>query len=230
MESHVLLDKYVEMVAQGHINSLVIRGQAGLGKTFSILEKLKALGLEEGKHFIYVSGYITPLKLFVLLNKCSILEDPRIFVFDDLDSVLSNKTCVALLKSALAEARGKRIISYESSSSKVSVPKSYEFNGRVIIVVNSIKEEQVLGRSLLDRGIYYEMEMTTDEVVAYIEKVLPNMYNGYTEEEKQLVWDKVKRFADSPQFSLRALNRAFAFYKFNKDDWYTMFIRTMGIK
>lgn len=230
MESHKLLDKYVEMLAQGHTNSLVIRGQAGLGKTFSILEKLKSLGLEEGKHFLYITGYITPLKLFVMLNKCSIMEDPRIFVFDDLDSVMNNKTCVALLKSALSEARGKRIVSYESSSSKVTVPKSFEFNGRVIIVVNSVKDEHILGKSLLDRGVYYEMEMTTDEVVEYVEKILPNMYNGYTQEEKQVVWDKVKRFADSPNFSLRALNRAFAFYRFNKDDWYIMWTRTMGIK
>ena len=74
------------------------------------------------------------------------------------------------------------------------------------------------------------MEMTSAEVVLYIESILPHMFKSFTEEEKQSVWDKVKRFVDSPLFSLRALNRAFSFYEFDKDEWYPYWVKTMGVK
>ena len=225
MENLELIKKYVDILFATEVSSLIIKGPSGIGKTEGVLSKLKELNLEEDRHFVYITGYMTPLSLYNILGKSRILEEPKLLIFDDIDSILKNKACISLLKSALAEARGKRIVSYESTSTKVE-SNSFEFTGTVILIVNSLSGNAV--DPLLDRGIYYDIEFDPVAMSKHISDNLESFYgNKLHIEEKRSIWEKVKRFIDAPNFSIRALNRAFMFYMHDRDNWYEMWLRTM---
>ncbi len=232
MDKHSLLTHYVDMIAQGHSNLLTIRGAPGLGKTTAVLDRLQELGLVENNHYVYLSGHVTPLKLFSILMKSLVMSAPKIFVFDDIDAIVQNKTSVGLLKAALSEARGKRIVSYETSKNKDDgfSPNQFEFMGSVIIIVNNIKQEGAIGRSLLDRGMFYDMTLDAAEISAYVESILPKMCPDISPEEKEAVWNKIKRFADSPNFSLRTVDKALKMYRYSKENWYELLMALMQKK
>lgn len=228
MESMDIIEKYMDVLLNSDIHSLVVKSLPGMGKTTTILNKLGSLGLEEGVHYIYVTGYMTPLKLYDTLSKSRTLDTPKLLVLDDLDSILKNRTSIALLKGALAEARGKRIVSYESSARNADV-RHFEFTGKVILIVNNLVKSNII-ESLLDRGIFYDMEIDQTELATYIELNMPSMYQRLSLDEKKSIWGKVKRLIDSPNFSLRALNRAFAFYQNDPENWYELWLKTMKVK
>jgi len=229
MENIELINKYIEILLSSDIHCFILKGPPGIGKTTAVLNKLGDVGLIEDTNFYYINGHITPLKLYEFLSSTRILEDPKVVLLDDVDSIIKNKTSMGILKGALSEARGKRIVSYESSSTKVE-SRSFEFTGKVIIIVNSIYRNEAL-ESLLDRGIFYDMEVSPKELAEYINKNIET-FGGelLTTDEKTTVWDKVKRFVETPGFSLRTLNRAFMFYHHDKDLWYSMFTKTIKKK
>jgi hypothetical protein len=228
MESLSLIENYIDVLLSSNTHCLVIKGPSGISKTTTVLNKLSSIGLSEGDHYLYVTGYITPLKLFETLAKSRMLDEPRVMIFDDVDSIFTNKTSVALLKSALAEARGKRVVSYESSS-RNGQARSFEFTGKVILIVNGFVKNNTI-QPLLDRGIFYEIEPDVQELGIYIESNMASMYDRFSDDERSSVWNKVKRFLDNPNFSLRSLNRAFNFYRHNPENWYALWIKTIKSK
>lgn len=155
MLQHELLKTYTNILIKSKdINSLVIRGSQGLGKTHSIISTLKEMDIQEEVGYIYISGKMTPLQLFNTLCRSSTLEHPKLFVMDDLDAILNDRTSVSILKSALWPARGRRIVSYLTSSTKVEEGGTHEFEGKILMIINNNREEGIIGRPLLDRGIY----------------------------------------------------------------------------
>ncbi len=226
MNKHILLGEYVNMVIGSHVYLLTIRGAPGLGKTTLITEKLREKKLEENKDYVILSGHVTPPRLFALFWKSKIMTGPKLFVFDDVDSIMSNKTSLALLKASLSETNGKRIITYETAKNTDDplVPSSFEFEGRVIIMVNNMKQERAVGQSLLDRGIFYDMTLNPEELSEYVEQILEKINVDITKEEKEAVWDKIKRFTDRPGFSLRTVERALKFYRYNRTNWYELWL------
>lgn len=225
MEHIKLINNYVDVLLNTDVNSFILKGPAGMSKTSSVLERISVGGLEEGKHYVYYSGYMTPLKLYESLMKCRILEEPKLLIFDDIDAIVKNKTSLAILKSALSEARGKRIVTYESSTSKIDV-NSFEFTGKVIIILNNVTNNKDV-EPLLDRGIFYDMTIDPVALSQYINENFDSIASDIKKEERAGIWDKIKRFVDYPKFSLRAMKRAISFYRWDSDNWYLMFKRTM---
>lgn len=230
MKPHSLLKTYVGILAKSsEINSLVIRGNGGIGKTYTIVKALADLGLKRNKHYILVTGHLTPLQLYNLIVRSATLESPRILLFDDVDSIIQSKTSIALLKGALWEADGRRIVSYNSSTSKLEGPTSIEFKGKVIMVLNNVKQESAFGKPLLDRGIMFDMLMQPNEVIEYIEEIMPKIKTPLRLDDRRAVWAEVKRFADNPAFSVRSLIRAMEFYHLDKMNWLTQYVYTLNL-
>jgi len=224
METRELIEEYVDILLNSpDIHSLIIGSPAGLGKTTIVLNKIANMGLVEDRHFVYQTGYITPLKFYEFLSRCRTLELPKLIVLDDIDSIILNKTSLGILKCALTEARGKRIVKYESRSSE---EKEFEFNGKIILITNNLSDNKQLA-PVLDRGIVYNFEKDLPIFIKYIETHLTEIYPSLNKEEKIEVWERVKRFVGMPNFSFRVLNRAFAFYKNNKKNWYELFVRSL---
>ena len=229
MNTHGLLREYVRMLLKSKTNSLVVKGNGGIGKSFSIMDELDRAGLREGVHYLYVTGHVTPLQLFNIIGRSVGLEAPQLLVFDDIDALVTNKVSIALLKSALWEVRGKRVVSYHSSSSKVEGLPTVEFEGKIVLVLNSLQQENAFGKPLLDRCTVFDMTIPQKELIQYIDTILPDIRSPLKLETKREIWRQVKIFSSNPRFSIRSLVRAFEFYKYDKSKWLPMFLSSLSL-
>lgn len=227
MELQPNITKLVNILVKSEdIHGLIISAKAGLGKTTTVINTLQQMGLVEDTHFIYVSGHITPLKFFNLLAKTRILDIPKLIIIDDVDQLISNKTSLELMKSGLSEARGKRIVVYESRG--VDTDK-LNFQGKMIILTNNLSKNKYVA-PLLDRCLVYDFESNPKDLYEYVEKNLDDFGKGLSESQKVSTLEKLYRFIDHPTFSLRMIERAFAMAKSDEEDWYSLFLKTIREK
>ena len=228
MESIKLIKEYIDVLLDSDVYLLIISGPPGIGKSSEVLKHIQEMGYVEGIHFIYETGYMTPLAMFRSLAQSRMLDSPRLLIYDDIDSILKNKVSVGILKGALADVRGVRTVSYQSSTSKEK-NQSFNFDGRVILILNDILNNKAI-EPLIDRGIFYNIQLKKGELEIYIENSLASMYPTVNAKERNDVWDKIKIFTELENFSFRTIKRAFAFYKTNKEGWYTLFKRSLNKK
>ena len=80
-----------------YIKSLLITGSPSSGKTYTVLNTLRELGLTEGDDYIVIKGSITDSALYQTLVE----QIDRLTVFDDCDSVRDSAEGKNLLKGAL---------------------------------------------------------------------------------------------------------------------------------
>ena len=224
MKQEELLKNYIRVLTFSDINLLTVHGKPGFGKSYIVMETMNELGLEKNLNFLIISGHITPKRLYEILQETSTLDEPKLLIFDDLNSIIQNKTCLGLIKSALSDISGERIVSYESTREEI---KSFNFCGKIILIANHIPKSKDI-KPFLDRGLYISMDIEPQELIAYIERNLGDLYGDkLTIKEKKNVWGKAIRFVEYPKFSLRALNRAFALYSHNPENWYKMWVRSL---
>ena len=226
MRIHETIKRYVDiLVSSEDIYLFILSSPPGLGKTTTVLGRLKSLGMQENKHYVYVNGHMTPLRLYDFFRESNVLDEPRILVFDDIDALLRNRTSLDIMKAALSTSvEGKRIISYESTAGNRE--GSFEVKSKVILITNNLSHNKAL-KPLTDRGIVYDLEASPEELAEYIERNIDSFGGNLETKEKHLVWEKVSRFVDVPGFSLRALDRAMAFRKTDKENWYELFCKTI---
>ena len=228
MESLKMIGQYVDVLVNSDVHLLVITGPPGIGKSSEVLKHLTEMGFIEGINYLYETGYITPLAMFRSLAQSRTLEGPKILIYDDIDSILKNKVSVGILKGALADVRGVRTVSYQSTTSR-DKDQSFEFGGKVILILNGIAKNSTI-EPLLDRGIYYNIELHKGELETHIESHLSSMFPTLNAEEKVDVWNKIKVFTSLENFSFRTVKRAMAMYKSDKVNWYKMFKQSLNKK
>jgi len=99
-EQYEELKEKVKLVASNrsqYIKSLLITGAPSSGKTFTVMQTIKALGLIEGSDYIVIKGSITDAALYLtFIEKIDALT-----IFDDCDSVAETKDGKNMLKNAL---------------------------------------------------------------------------------------------------------------------------------
>lgn len=216
-ENKDIIRDYLKMIQAGNIQSLVIFGKTGLGKTYSVINIAK----EEKIDFVYRSGYTTPLALYKFLfeNRHSII------LFDDLEGLFTNELAVALLKSALWEADGKRIVSYETTAKEIDdVPKVFEFTGKIIILTNRIngkKDEHF--KALLSRTTNFELVFTYEEMLKMCEEIIES--RDLTDKQKAVIRDVMDRHINpTSEFNYRMLDRLIEFVRYDKDKAEQLFL------
>ena len=92
------LETYVKLVGDGLSTALLITGQGGVGKSFTVKNTLeKKCGLVEGKDFVIQKGGITPAGLYNFLFR----NYDKTVIFDDSDSVFNDIDSLNILKGAL---------------------------------------------------------------------------------------------------------------------------------
>jgi hypothetical protein len=147
-ERRILLSQAVEMVAHGIAPSLIVVGQPGLGKTHEVIQTLQTLGLEPNHDYFYVKGYTSPRGLYETLYA----NNGRLTVFDDCDGALNDGVSVELLKGALDSHHVRTISWLIAAKGRGNLPKSFQFEGRVIFVSNRVLthiHEAIHSRSLV---------------------------------------------------------------------------------
>ncbi|MEX0596196.1 MAG: hypothetical protein WD512_06815, partial [Candidatus Paceibacterota bacterium] len=182
--------EYVSLLIESRvIHSLIISSPPGFGKTSLILEEMNKLCYEQNEDYKYITGHITPMKFYEMLSESRTLKNGGLVILDDCDTLLTNKTSVGLLKSALSEANGKRMVTYDS---RVIIEKEFNFEGKIIIITNHLNKNKVL-LPLCDRSFVYDFELDKDELLVYIKEKLPEMYPDISLHNKIAIFDKIKR-------------------------------------
>ena len=153
MNKYKLLNESLKAIKEGVINLLVLKGEAGFGKTFTTLKYCRE---NEIKHK-YVNTYTTPLSFYKLLYEN---RESEVLVFDDLSSI-SDPTIKAMLKAICeGEETKERVINYYSTSSileKEGLPESFEFKPKVVLIFN---QSPAGFESIINRGVEIEFNFT----------------------------------------------------------------------
>lgn len=189
------MEHLVSMVIAGQSPSVIICGDAGIGKTYMVRQRLQQAGLDEElvtadtnppesdkkkkrrtpppvkkpRSYLFVKGYSSPMGLF------QVLHDNResIIVFDDCDSVFKTPVSVNILKSAL-DSYDSRIVSWVSpAAAKMGLDPRFEFKGKIIFISNLAPSQ--LDDAVKSRSFVVDISLTRKEIWDRMMSLLPSI-------------------------------------------------------
>ena len=181
-ERFQFLEDYVDMVAARDMKSAIVVGEGGLGKSYTVFQRLakngltNVMNLEIGavldesnsrKTFLVVKGYSTAKGLYRTLYE----NRGRLVVFDDCDSILGDETASNVLKAAL-DSYDERIVTWnaESFGAGDDLPKSFKFTGGVIFISN--KPMHKIPQALISRSAPADVSMTRTEIITRMKQII----------------------------------------------------------
>ena len=223
------VEKLVKMVASGVQPSAIITGEGGLGKSFTVTKTLAESGIRDvteladfqvgmalnsGRSYVAVKGYSTAKGLYRTLfeNRNSII------VFDDCDSVLKDPVALNLLKGAL-DSYGKRVISWNADIRDEDLPRSFNFEGRVIFISNLPQDK--IDQAIRSRSMMIDLTMNLDQKIDRMEFIAksPEFLPEYDQSVKQDAISLIRKIKDQArEISLRTLISV-AKIRASNDDW-----------
>lgn len=170
---------YVKTVLKGLQPGVVLCGAPGIGKTYRVLQQLKANGYQHGKNLAIIKGKCTPRQMYLTLYEYQ--NKGEMILIDDADSLIGPKApedVINILKAALdstADDEG-RLVSYKISGKLLDeednpIPKEFYFNGSVIVITNySVGQIDTAIRS---RVFTQSLDFTTEQLLDIIKKLIP---------------------------------------------------------
>ena len=222
------VEKLVSMVATGVQPSAVITGEGGLGKTYTVTKTLETNGysdisdlaefqvgtvLNARKCFTTVKGYSTAKGLYRTLFE----NNKSVIVFDDCDAILKDPVALNILKSAL-DSYGKRIISWNADMRDDDLPRSFNFEGRVIFISNMTQDK--IDQAIRSRSMMIDLSMTADQKIDRMEYIAKSdeFMPEYDEEVKMDALGLIRELRnEAKEISLRTLIAVSKIRASNKD-------------
>ena len=184
------LEKLTKMIADGISPALLVTGQGGVGKSFTIEKVLKDSGLTKGEDYVIMKGHATPAAMYMFLY----YHYNKICVFDDCDSVFKDPDGINILKGAL-DSSHHREISWDTDTAvqtggmdhdeieatlaglkSPGKPSEFEFLGQVIFISNLSKQQiEKKDSALITRCMTLDLTLKAEDVVARIGSVMPTI-------------------------------------------------------
>ena len=160
-----LLNESLKALSENAINLLVLKGNAGMGKSYTTLKYVK----EKNLNYKYINNYATPLSFYKLIYEN---RNKDIIIFDDVQSINDPKI-KSMLKSVCGELDdGKRVIGYHSTSPILEangLPDSFELdedNVKVVLIFN----DTISGfEPITNRGITIDFFFNFEEMMEVLE-------------------------------------------------------------
>lgn len=234
----------VTMLAVGDQASVVITGPGGLGKSHTVMQTLKDLGMDDtslvgvdgrevesdkypeddpdieyfhksNNSYVVIKGYSTPKGLYRILYE----HRNNVIVFDDCDSVLKDAVSLNLLKGAL-DSYSRRIISWRSESKDDDLPSAFEFKGRVIFISNL--PSQSMDQAIISRSMAVDLSMTPQQKIERMAYLLEqvNFLPEYSDEHKIDALELIETLCDQvKELSLRTLIQVTKIRKAGGENW-----------
>lgn len=217
------LESLVEMVVAGEWKSLIISGEGGLGKTYTVKKVLERAFAEDmqiaaefaqesvienedssdvidntfGLPFKFIKGFSTAKGLYRSLYE----NNGKIIIYDDCDKVLKVDIAVEILKAAL-DSYDERIISWITSPNGQSagdLPESFTFTGMVIFITNMPASR--LEQPIISRSMCVDLNLTMDEKIEYMHSIIEELEPGVDLEIKR----ECLEFIESVRYSVKEL-------------------------
>jgi hypothetical protein len=177
------LSRFADAIVDGKLRSLIVSGNAGIGKTF-ILENILERAADDSKIlFRSIKGYVKATGLYKLMWEHR--WENCVIMFDDADSIFQDEVALNLLKSALDTTRKRRVSWLSEKSFKdeagEEIPDSFDFAGCIIFVTNlnfdrMSKTNSRLAphfQALISRSFYIDLNLlSAREMMIRIEDVI----------------------------------------------------------
>lgn len=180
------LRQLLSNVITGLNPSLIIAGSAGIGKTYTTQEMLSKAGLKENEGYKLVKGTATAKGLYTTM----FINKDAIIVFDDTDSIWTDKTAVNMLKAAL-DSNERRIVSWNSAQTydpyvmdilsyeeqrayyadTGKLPAQFDFEGGIIFITNLAVSE--LDNAVKNRSAIIDLTFSPEDVSKVVKKIIP---------------------------------------------------------
>lgn len=228
-----LLERMASGANLGHINSLIVSGTTGVGKSYTVVNSLLKQGLIEDVDFVLIKGHITPINLYITFYNYR--APGNVIVLDDSDSILFDEIGLNLLKNALDTEISRRI-SWASDAlerKELDIPKSFIFEGSVIFLSNinfqKIVDEgkskiaphlsALMSRSLyLDLNVWSRVDMYAwvDHLLKNGEKVIGNLKEDEVSDIMNFVKENLYNFRT---FSVREMKKVSSLYLSDREYW-----------
>lgn len=218
------------------MNSLLITGRAGTGKTFNVEKALEKEGLVQDEDYFKLQGSISKIEMY---RKFYQFKDGKVIVFDDADSVFGDPESRNILKAAL-DSKPVRRVSYAKMLGTLYDPKQYEddpegevkeldngkipqyfeFSSRVIFISNLSKEKADPDGAIRSRSILINVDPDDETLMARIRKLLPIFEpKEMPLEEKEEIFDFI---ANAGDVSMRTFVKAAGFKLAGLSNWKRM--------
>ena len=213
------------------------------GKSFTLGQQLKEKGMTNKEDYVIVKGKATPKALYGEL----FLNNGKLIVFDDADSVFSNEDSVNILKGAL-DSSPVRSISWKSSQTydpslfeldgqpgeydldamhskainEGKFPNEFDFDGRVIFISN-IPGHQ-MDTAIKSRSFNIDVMIKAEDLLNRMETILDKVDPDLriTSEERKETLDLLKKSInedDSKEVTLRTLGKALKLRASGSKNW-----------
>lgn len=194
------LSSLVRMTCKAKNNSMIITGDGGLGKTFTVMRQVELSGLVEDEDYVVIKGYSTAKGMYNTLYHNS----DKLIIFDDCDSVLENDISTNILKGAL-DSYDKRIVHWVAQSfGENDIPSSFEFVGRIIFISN--KNRTKFPQALISRSTCIDVSMTPDEKIERMRSCLASVRGDVSMEIKEEALSLLEKYKnDCTDLNFRTL-------------------------
>jgi len=162
-----ILRDYVKIVADKNNNesALIIEGQPGSGKTRLVTQTLDDAKIK----YKFLNTFSTPLSFFEFIFQ----NRKELIVLDDLHGIYSSAIGLSILKSILWSNNSKdRVVSYLSTQKKLGdIPSSFNFEGKIIFIVNKINAKSIDTQAVKSRCLYFEMNLNYSEFCQKLKEI-----------------------------------------------------------
>ena len=202
---------YIQMVCRGICNSCILIGSGGTGKTFMTINILK----KEKCNFVYQNTYTTSLELYKYLYD----NKDKVIILDDVEG-LDNPKSLAILKSALWETDGKRIITMNTADRVLQeIPKIFEFKGKIIMLSNRLNEKDEHTQALITRSNYYELNFSYKEKLRIMKEITKKEYKNTNLELREKALNLVVKNTDiyTNELNFRTLIKTYDLLLYDKN-------------
>ena len=216
---HLLL-----LTLKGHSTATILTGEGGIGKTYLTVETVKQeLKSDEWE---YRSGFTTPLAFYKFLYTH---RNSKLLIIDDVEGLFDNPKSITILKGALWDTNGKRLVYYDTTSEKAEdVPHVFELRSRLIILCNRIPNANDINVSaLLSRAVAYELKFSHEQKQRIMRGIL-DARKGLSKRVKDTVVEIIEAETSvaTRDFNIRTMERLIAFVRYSPEKALALFRAT----
>jgi len=159
VQSYSELLDYMHSFSSGDLSFLIIESRGGVGKSYH------ANYLLPDDNTVRFNGHTTPYSLFKTVES----NPNKFLVFDDVDTLLDNKTNVALLKQ-ICDTTDERRVTWHTTRGGENVTEEFLAYNQSLILSNDVKHNNDNLNALHDRAITIHFNPTNEQILEQLKQ------------------------------------------------------------